>query len=124
MKDGHHIIHPRQEYSLRPEARALRENFQTLIPRIERSEHNETHANCPAIPLLGHQALLRTLAHFQEGDTTLQSMDNLMNSMEFAAKHPKAHEVEKRLAELAVWAVDLQKPYMAYATDSRRLHIV
>jgi hypothetical protein len=47
-------------------------------------------------------------------------MDNLMLAIEKAGNHPRAHIVEKKLAELAVWAIDLQRPFIAEMTDNRR----
>lgn len=111
FQDAHHIIHERKEWSLRPEAKSIRET-PSLIVRMDRSEHNEIHRNCPAIPLLGYHALVRTRQAFEEGDSPLESMENLMTAIEAASKHPKANTIEKHLAELAVWAIDLQRPYI------------
>lgn len=119
-RDGHHILHNKQEWLLRPDARSLRET-PTLIPRIERDAHVEIHQNCPPVPLLGYYALQRTLSMFEEGDTTIQSMDNLMKAIEHAANHPKAHIIEKHLAELAIWSIDLQRPFIAEATGYVRV---
>lgn len=112
--DRHHIVHERREWSLRPEANFIRESPGLILP-IEREAHNELHRNCPAVPLLGYHALLRTRSLFEEGDDQLQSTEHLMTAIEQASKHPKAHIIEKHLAELAVWSLDLQRPYIADA---------
>lgn len=114
-KDSHHLLHNKQEWSLRPDAKTLREHPSLIFP-ITRAEHNEIHKHYPAVPLLGYYALQRTLAMYEPGDTPVESIDNLMKSMEHAANHPKAHIIEKHLAELAIWAIDLQKPLIAEAT--------
>lgn len=119
-RDSHHLIFNKQEWSLRPDAKTLREQ-PSLIFSLSRSEHNEIHRNVPAVPLLGYHALQRTLAMYEAGDTPIQSIDNLMTAMEHAANHPKAHIIEKHLAELAIWAVDLQKPFIAEATRNVRI---
>lgn len=110
--DGHHILHHRQEWTLRPEAAALRES-PPLIVEIPRSLHNEIHKNVPPVPLLGHYALFRTLRAYNpvQGDS-LASIDNLLLAIEEAARSPKSHAIEKTLAELAVEAIDLQRPYI------------
>lgn len=111
FKDGHHILHNKQEWTLRPDAKKLRET-PTLVPRLDRVTHNEIHRYAPAVPLLGYHALQRTLSFFEEGDTTIQSVENLMRAIEHAANHPKAHIIEKHVAELAIWAIDLQRPFL------------
>lgn len=119
-KDSHHVLHNKQEWSLRPDAKALREH-PSLLVRLDRSEHNEIHRECPAVPLLGYHALQRTLSFYEPGHNTIQSVDNLMKAMEHAANHPKAHIIEKHLAELAIWSIDLQKPFIAEATRNVRV---
>lgn len=110
--DKHHVLHYRQEWTLRPNAERLRES-PPLIPEIPREIHNEIHANTPAVPLLGHHALLHTAKFYRPIPyDTLGSMDNLMFAMEEAARHERAHPIERDLAELAIQAVDLQRPYI------------
>jgi len=118
-KDGHHIIHNRMEWSLRPEAKLIRDT-PSLIVRMDRSDHDEIHRYCPPVPLLGYHALIRTLQTFEQGETPLKTMDNLMYSIEIASKHPKAHEIEKQLANLAIWAIDLQRPFIAGVLQNER----
>lgn len=118
FRDAHHIIHENKEWSLRPEAKSIRET-PSLIVKMERGDHNELHRNCPAIPLLGYHALIRTRKTFEVGDNPIQSMENLMRSIEEASNHPKAHGVEKSLAELAIMAIDLQRPFISAALDTR-----
>ena len=122
-RKGHHIVHTAKEWELRPEARRIRQT-PTLIVPIERSLHEEIHHNCPAVPLLGYHALLAVNSSFEEGNTALESMDNLMLAIEKAGNHPKAHLIEKKLAELAVWAIDLQRPFITEATDRQRYNIL
>lgn len=110
-RDSHHVLWPRQEYTLRPEAKKLRES-QGLVPKIDRSLHDEIHRNCPPVPLLGFHALQRTLREFQPHPDTLISMDNLMFAIEISGKHPKAHDIERELAALAVQAIDLQREFL------------
>ena len=110
-KDGHHILHHKQVWSLRPQARQLRET-PSLIPRIDRDTHEAIHASCPPIPLLGYQALSRTLSRFDPTQDTLQTMGRLQSAIEYSVRHPKAHPIEKELAQLAIMAIDLQKPYL------------
>lgn len=110
--DRHHILHLRQEWTLRSNAERLRES-PPLVPEIPRDIHEEIHANVPPVPLLGHHALAHIVKAYEpvRGDT-LTSMDNLLFAMEAAARHERAHPIERNLAELAIQAVDLQRPYI------------
>ena len=110
-RDSHHILNNRVEWTARPEAKKLRES-QGLVPKIDRELHDEIHRNCPPVPLLGFYALKRTLREFQPHPDTLISMDNLMFAIEIAGGNPKAHNIEKELASLAVQAIDLQRAFL------------
>lgn len=111
MIDRHHLIHERVPWTSRPEARLLRET-PSLVPRIDRELHNEIHRNCPPIPLLGYHALVRTLKAFEPTTDTLDTMGRLQAAIELSGKHPKSHRIERELGDLAVQAIDLQKPYL------------
>lgn len=112
--DRHHILHERKEWSLRPQARSIRET-PTLVPTIPRTIHNEIHRECPAIPLLGYYSLARVYSDFVPGDDTFSSMDNLMLSIDKAARAERAHPIERELAELVIEAIDLQRPFLKEA---------
>lgn len=106
--DKHHVLNPRQEWTLRPQAEFLREQ-PTLVPRIERSIHEVLHRVTPPVPLLGYYALRTVANDFTPGRTTVESIDRLCSSIEYAAEHPRAHPLEFELAELAVNALQLQR---------------
>lgn len=112
FRDNHHLIFDRVSWTSRPEAKAIREN-KSLIVRLDRAEHNELHKHCVAVPLLGYHALMRTNRLFEPQATPLASIENLMGSIEKAVDHPKAHPIERQLGELAVWALDLERPFIA-----------
>ncbi len=118
-KDKHHIIHHGLEWSMRPQALAIRET-PSLIPAMPRDYHEYIHATVPAIPLLGYHALNHTLSRFKPNDDTLETMDNLMSAIEHASRHPKAHAVERDLAQLAIHAIDLQRPLIEDLHSTRK----
>lgn len=122
-KDGHHIVNNRLEWSLRPEAKQLRET-PSLIPRLERPLHEQIHRDTPAVPLLGYHTLRRTLNTFEPTNDTLETMSNLMLSIEDASLHTKAHYVERELAMLAVYAIDLQRPYIKEGLTNTQRSII
>lgn len=123
FRDKHHVLHDRQEWTLRPQAERLRE-IPTLVPEMDRRDHDRIHAICPSVPLLGYHTLQIVQNRFVEGRTTLQSMDNLMAAIERSKSHPRAHQIEKDLADLAIHAIDLQRPLIAEALGERRLRLV
>jgi hypothetical protein len=112
FRDKHHLIFDRVSWTSRPEAKKLREN-PSLIVRLDRSEHSELHRHTVAVPLLGYHALVRTLRDYEPGATPLESVENLMATIEGVGNHPRAHPIEKSLTELAVWALDLERPFIA-----------
>ena len=110
-RDKHHLIFDRVSWSSRPEARALR-NEPSLALHLPRPEHELIHSNCPAIPLLGYHGLVRTLKYYEPGDTPFESVSNLMGAIEQSTQHPAVHPIERDLAELAVRALDLERPFI------------
>lgn len=120
MRDRHHILHNRQEWELRPEARRLRET-RTLVPELDRRVHNEIHAVCPPVPMLGYYALRMIESRFEEGNNTLQSMDNLCRAIDLGADHPRAHRIERGMADLAIQAIELQRPWISQGERHLRL---
>ena len=106
--DKHHVLHNRVEWSARPQAAALRES-PPLIPLIDRDIHNELHAIAPPVPLLGYYALNRIATLYQPQDSTIASLDSLISAIDKAGKHPKAHRVERGMAELAISAIEIQR---------------
>lgn len=107
-RDRHHILHARQEWSLRPEAAALRETPQ-LIPLIDRDVHDEIHRLAPTVPLLSYHVMKNTVARFEPQPTTVETMDDLMLCIDRAARHPRAHRIERALAHIAIEALEIQR---------------
>lgn len=107
----HHIMHEGWAWTARPDAKRLRDT-QSLIPRIPRDVHNELHAHCPHVPLLGSYALRSINSIFVPTGDTLKDMDEIMSCIERASRNPRAHMVERDLAGLAIEAIDLQRPYI------------
>ena len=114
MMSAHHILHERVAWDSRKESKSLRDTH-SLIPRIDRKLHDELHQACPHVPLLGSYALQHVRREFEPTGNTLQDMDGLMNAIESASRHPKAHEIERNLAEFDISAIDLQRPFIRYA---------
>lgn len=109
--DKHHVMHYRQEWTLRPEAKAIRDH-PSLIPSLHRETHEHLHARCPGVPALGYQTLIRVLKNWYPQRDTLQSMGDLQYAIDAAAQHPQVHPIERELAKLTIEAIGLQKPWI------------
>lgn len=116
MKDRHHILHHRKEWTLRADSELLRET-KSLVPLIERDVHEEIHRVCPAVPLLGYHALARTVQLFKPSGKTMEDIERLQTAIERSTEHPKAHDIEKRMGDLAIWAIDLQANILRHELD-------
>jgi hypothetical protein len=110
-KDKHHVLHHKREWLIRPEARAIREH-PSLIPLIPRELHTEIHANCPPVPPLGFQTLIRVARDWYPQRTASASIDDLALTIERAASGRSVHDIERRMAELTIEAMMLQRPYL------------
>lgn len=107
----HHVIHNRQEWSLRKPGLWLREQ-PSLIKRIDVDTHRDIHDECPPIPLLGHLALMRVAHLYIPGRNVSESIDNLSFAIEEAGEHKKAKPFERKLGNLAIEALQMQKPFL------------
>jgi hypothetical protein len=107
----HHILFDRVDWTARKEAFILR-NCHSLIPIIDKSAHEELHANCPSVPMLGFHALQHINDEFQPVENTTKAISNLLKAIETINQEPRFHEIEKQLANLAIMAVELQLEYL------------
>jgi len=121
--DKDHLLWTESHWSSTPDAQALR-TTPSLIVELDRDDHEEKHRTVPPVPLLGHYAIRRTLNVYEPGRNPVESLDNLLSAIEQSANHPKAHIIEKHLAELAIWALDLQHPFVALSPQMRTSGII
>jgi hypothetical protein len=107
----HHLAFSRHEWSLRPEAKRIRQT-PSLIPSLPFAVHNRLHRACPPVPLLGFHALQIVQREFRPTGDTLETMDNLLFAIEASANSPRTHEIERGVAHLAIAAIELQRPFL------------
>lgn len=94
------------------DTKRLRENRWLIVP-IDMDVHDEKHDAISTVPLLDHFTARRVRATFEPTvNDHLGSVVALMFSIEEALKHPKSTELQKRLGELTVHALDIQLPYL------------
>lgn len=111
MDSRHHIAFERTAWTSRPDAAAIR-STPSMIRTIDRIDHNELHIQCPPVPLLGAYAL-RSVAHgFIPHTDTFKTIDALLGAIQAASRHPRAHELERRLAGLTMESLELQRNFL------------
>lgn len=109
MKDNHHLLNPRVEWTARPQSTRLREMYTFSL---DRQVHEELHRNTPQVPLIGYYALVRTLRDVNPTKDPLHDIDDLTRAIEQSTKHYRTHPIERELGMLAVEAIQLQKPFI------------
>lgn len=111
--ERHHVLYNRYAYTANKDLAALREDKRLIVP-LEHDTHAELHREISHVPPLSyHMArhVLRAYSEF-EADSYLHNVENLQRSIEGAMKHPRADGIERGLGELAVHALDMQKPFL------------
>ena len=111
MIQRHHLLFNRRAWSSYKEGQSLRETPSLIIP-MEHEAHAELHRNVPIVPLLGYYGLVNVRNRFVPTGDHRTDIEGLQRSIEQSTKHPRSHRLEKGLAELAIHAIDLQKPYL------------
>lgn len=109
--DRHHLLFDSASWESRATSKLLRRDKSLIIP-LERTVHEELHKEVALVPLLGHYAIQDVANTYKPGKNYLHSVENLQRSIEQAGNKPKAHQLERDLGELTIYALDLQKPYL------------
>lgn len=108
----HHILFPRKLHDAHPDTKELRRH-QLLIPNIAILGHTALHSEVALVPPLDRFTAGRVLRDFYPvRDNHIQSMEELMRAIEGAMKHPKAQEIERMNAAVAVHAIEAQIPFI------------
>lgn len=116
MIDRHHLLFSDRRWSSDDQALALRSDH-TLIPRLDRGVHEALHRECAEVPLLGHLALMYVNDSFVGDNNPLKSLDNLSQAIEASAQRPNMHLIDRELAYLAAYSLQMQKPFIREGLD-------
>mgnify|MGYP000894121300 CR=1 FL=1 len=108
----HHINFTRASHESMETTRCLRRNH-WLMPPMEDPPHIALHQTISTVPLLDPHTAMRVHRTFEpvEGDY-IASAWAYMRSIEQAIRHPRAGELEKRLGELSMYAIEQQIPFI------------
>lgn len=110
----HHTQFARAIHESMPNLKRIRQDPRLIIP-LDIDTHNDLHRSVAAVPSLTHDMAGRAFSLFRDyGDAVdpITNLQNYMTSIEQAARHPKAKELERSMAELTVWACEMQIPYI------------
>lgn len=108
----HHILFERTDWAQRKESRQLRSTH-LLIPKIERFAHDELHEDYETIvPVLGAHALRLVTREFVPSNNTMDTVDNLLMSIDKANRHHSTFNNERDLGQRAIQAIERQKYFL------------
>jgi hypothetical protein len=112
--DRHHLLYYDKQWSALPETSRLRSEPRNNV-LMQRFGHTILHREVCFVPVLSpHMAksVLNELRAYPDNENPLINLDNLQSSINYAKTYPRTTEIEKRVAELAIYALDLQKPFI------------
>lgn len=107
----HHLLFYDQEWSLRPEGKFLRCDGGLIAP-LTRLDHNRIHDEVALVPLLGVYALKRVAAQYEPGPSLYKNIDQFASLVDEAIHHPRSHSLEKRLGELTIESMIMQRDFI------------
>lgn len=107
--DRHHLLFPRQEWELRPQAKRLREMGSFIVTML-RSDHDAMHRAVDIVPVMSHNTLMTVHSQFRPKNDTLKDLDGLALTID-RVTNPQ-HEIEQSLGHLTVEALMLEKQFL------------
>lgn len=110
----HHTQFARAVHESMPNIKKIRNDERLIVP-LDIDVHDELHRNVAAVPNLTHNLAGRALSIFNDyGDAydPITNLQNYMASIEEAAKDRRVKELERSMAELTVWACEMQIPFI------------
>ena len=122
--ERHHTLFNRYAWSANKDLESLREDRRLIVP-LHPDTHRELHQEVSHVPPVSYHMARRALRNFSEfeDDTYLHNLENLQWSIEEAMHHPRADRIEREVGELAVYALELQKPFVDESLPTRLLRI-
>lgn len=109
--EKHHVLYYRQQWESTPTTRKLRQHPALIVPMHAEIEQ-DLHSAVTCVPLLDLYTAQHTYKEWHPCKTYIASIHGLLTAIEASARHRKATTVQKRLAELTVYAVETQIPYI------------
>ena len=105
----HHVSFDRLSHTARKESAFIRSS---IVPLMYDEPHVELHKHSPVVPVLAYYALSKVVRLFEPHGTTMERIESLQHSIDEVIKNPRMHPVERGIGDLAIWALDVQKPFI------------
>lgn len=118
----HHMLFYDKEWSLRDEARWLREHGGLRVD-LSRADHDEMHRRVALVPLLGVHALQRVAADHKPVESLYTNLDRFVSLTEKALRNPQCHEIERDLGHLTIRAMLMQREFIEEVCGRRGVHV-
>ena len=112
--NNHHALYYRAQWESMPDLTRTRRDGRLIIP-MDIGVHTELHKNVAYVPALSQMmanTALRLFNDYKDAYDPITNLQNYMSSVEQAAKHPRAGEIEKSIADLTIWACEQQIPFI------------
>lgn len=110
--ERHHILHHRTAHESNKDNHWLRTKAIGMIALLDPDVHDELHKACPGVPPLDLFTAQRVRRLYIADQNPLKAIDNYMFAVDLASQHPKSHDIEVQLSQLAIQAVEMQKPFI------------
>jgi hypothetical protein len=110
--NDHHILHHAKQHEATPDNHWLRTKALGMIACMDIDAHDALHKACPGVPPLDIWTAQRVRRLYVPNPNPLIAIENYMRAVETASDHPKSHFIERQLSDLAIHAVDLQRPFI------------
>lgn len=111
MIEKHHELFNKREWEAREQYKDLRNNGGLIVP-MHKEYHDELHKSVRLVPTLGYNGIMAVHREFYRGRSYIDTLDNLMFAVESAKNNERLSSIERGLAELALDALDLQRPFI------------
>ncbi len=107
----HHLLYESASWEVRPESRCLRRSS-GLIVRMAQDSHSALHNAVTTVPV-PNVYMVRSIAHsFVPDGNIFQAMDNLCFAIDESIAHPRATQLDRRLARVMIESVVSQRPFI------------
>lgn len=111
-RNRHHLLFPKKPWNSQLETKKLRQH-PNLIVDMDEDIEAELHKQVTLVPLLGAAMARRVLRDFA-GDprSPLRSIHELMGRIDQAGRRPDVRDYERRLGDLTIRCLDLQREFL------------
>lgn len=109
--ENHHTLFCGSPWESMPQTRKLR-RLPSLIVPMDKQVEEALHQEISTIPVLDHFTAVHTYNNYEASNTYIGSIHNLMRAIEIGSNHRKSTRLEKQLAQLTIYALELQVPFI------------